>query len=376
MDDDKPLSGLRVVKLGTDLSQSGANNDMVRSTLLLRELGAEVEQWTLTGGGEFEERLRAGGVPFRPLRMQRQSYRLDTTRKLVAWLQEARPDVLHTHNYEPNFHASLARLLTPLKHLFIQEHDPRLRWHRVLAMLALHKVPDVVIVRSPSQGHFWQRLFRVPGERVFVLMNPVDTARFAPRAADAETVAELGVEGCYPVVGYASTNFPPHKGVELLLRAFACLRREFPEARLVLIGGVERHLRRLRARAAGLGVGEAVVFTGRRQDMPRLLAALDIYVQPSFADTDPSATKEAMAMGKPVIATATWGVRDWLRDGDTGFLVPTGDWRAIAERLLQVARDRKLAERLGQAARRQAEEEFSPALYRQRLVELYVRFGG
>ncbi len=368
---EKPLSGLRVVKLGTDLSQSGANNDMVRSTILLAQLGAQVEQWTLSAGGEFEPRIRQAGIPFRTLGRERHTYRIGTTRALARWIADAHPDVLHAHNYEPNFHASFARLMVPIKTLFIQEHDPRVRWHRFLTTLLLRGVPDRIIVRSPSQGRYWQRLFGIRPDRIYVIMNPVDTERFKPQPPDPDIIAELGIEGAYPVVGYASTNFPRHKGVHLLLRAFARLRQEFPSARLILIGGVDKHLRRVRHQAQAMGVADAVVLLGRRQDMPRLLAALDIYVQPSYADTDPSATKEAMAMAKPVIATATWGVRDWLRDGETGFAVPIGDWRAIADRLLQVARDRQLAERLGKAARQQAVEEFSFDIYRSRFIELY-----
>ena len=367
----KPLGGLRVVKLGTDLSQSGANNDMVRSTILLAQLGAQVEQWTLSAGGEFEQRVRDAGIPYRTLGLERHTYRIGTTRRLARWIAEAEPDVVHAHNYEPNFHASFARLMTPIKTLFIQEHDPRIRWHRYITTLLLRGVPDRIIVRSPSQARYWQRIYGIDPGRIFVIMNPVDTERFAPQPPSPEVIEELGAAGAYPVVGYASTNFPSHKGVHLLLKAFARLRQEFPTARLVLIGGVEKHIRRIRRQAEAMGISDAVVLLGRRQDMPRLFAALDIYVQPSFADTDPSATKEAMAMGKPVIATATWGVRDWLRDGETGFLVPIGNWQAIAERLLQVARDRDLARRLGQAARRQAEEEFTFEQYRRRFIKLY-----
>ncbi|MGD9518690.1 MAG: glycosyltransferase, partial [Armatimonadota bacterium] len=77
------------------------------------------------------------------------------------------------------------------------------------------------------------------------------------------------------------------------------------------------------------------------------------------------------AAGKAVVSTATMGPAGYLRQGETGLLTPVGDWVRLAEALLQLADDPALRERLGAAARRQAEEEFSLPAYRQRLLELY-----
>lgn len=366
----QPLEGLDILLLVTDLTVGGANNSMKTMVEALLGLGARCQVWALSGEGPIKDALEAMGVPARCLHVPKHSHRLGTTRAVRRLLAAQRPDVVHTHNYEPNFHACRVRRALALPWLFITQHDPRMRLHRLLTNRWLRNVPDKVVVVSRGLGELYRKWCGYDPDRLFLLPNAVDTQRFAPRDKHVPTARELGVTGAFPVIGNVG-GFGKLKGQEVLVRAFSQVLAQFPDARLVLVGdGKERP--RVQALARRLGIHHAVIFAGHRTDVPEILTVLDMYVQPSWQEADPVALKEAMASGKPVISTATIGPSGMIRNGETGLLVPRGDWRAMAAELLRIARDDKLRLKLARGARRQAEEELSLEAYRSRLVQLYA----
>ena len=254
--------------------------------------------------------------------------------------------------------------------LFITQHDPRMRLHRVVLNRWLRNVPDRIVMVSRGLARLYAQWCGYSQERMFLLPNAVDTSRFSPGPKDAELAAELGVRDAAPIIGNVG-GFGKLKGQEVLVRAFALVKERHPQAALVLVGdgklrpAVERLAERLKVR-------ESVVFAGLRRDVPRLLNLFDIYVQPSWQEADPIAVKEAMAAGKPVVSTATIGPSGFIEDGTTGILVPIGDWRALADGIDRLIAQPGLAERLGQNARAYAEREFSLDTYQRRLAELYA----
>ncbi|MGY6411711.1 MAG: glycosyltransferase family 4 protein [Alkalilacustris sp.] len=142
------------------------------------------------------------------------------------------------------------------------------------------------------------------------------------------------------------------KGVPLLLEAFARVRATNPEARLTLVGdGPDRT--KLEGRAAGLGLTDAVRFTGYL-DQDKVAAALaeaDMLVLPSFSEGLPVVLMEALASRIPVIATQVAGVAELVRDGETGLLVPAGDVDSLADGLDRLLSDPDLCRRMGEAGR-------------------------
>jgi len=158
----------------------------------------------------------------------------------------------------------------------------------------------------------------------------------------------------------------PQKGLHDLVAAAALV----PEARVMVVGeGPER--RALETRIAHLGLGDRVHLLGFRSDVPDLLAGSDLFVLPSLFEGLPLSILEAMAAGKPVVATAIGGNDEAVVDGATGLLVPPGDPRALADAIRALLRDPERRRRLGEAGRRRAEAEFSaPAMVR-RVAAVY-----
>jgi glycosyltransferase involved in cell wall biosynthesis len=161
------------------------------------------------------------------------------------------------------------------------------------------------------------------------------------------------------------------KGQRELIRALA----EIPDARLVLAG---RDLEQggafqadLEREAEDAGVRDRVDILGFHENVPALLAELDVVALPSWTEGLPMVLLEAMAAGRPVVATPVGGTPELVVDGETGLLVPPRDAQALAAALKRVLDDRELAQRLGEAGRRRVSERFTLARMTGRMLELY-----
>jgi glycosyltransferase involved in cell wall biosynthesis len=144
------------------------------------------------------------------------------------------------------------------------------------------------------------------------------------------------------------------KGHDALLEAIVAV----PDALFLLAGdGPDRE--RLEARAAELGVAERVRFLGRREDVPQLLAACDVFALPSLYDGSSLAVLEAMAAGRAVVSSAIGGTAELIEDGETGLLVPPGDPAALATALRRLIGDEELRSRIADRGRQRVETDFS-----------------
>jgi glycosyltransferase involved in cell wall biosynthesis len=217
---------------------------------------------------------------------------------------------------------------------------------------------DAVLTVSTALRHYALEHGARPA-RTLVLPNAVDTRRFHPQAAGTVARARLGLASDAFVVGFAGSLKAWH-GTDVLLDAFAGMKDHVPGARLLIVGeGPQGDA--LHARAARLGIGRDVVFTGKvaHDAMPELLAAMDVAVAPYLEMPDfyfsPLKLYEYMAAGLAVIASDAGEIAALVRDGQTGLVCPPGDVAALRGALLRLAHDVGLRARLGAAARVEAE---------------------
>jgi glycosyltransferase involved in cell wall biosynthesis len=191
-----------------------------------------------------------------------------------------------------------------------------------------------------------------------VSAQPPPVRRAAFREWDAPTDARLLV-----CVG----RLAPPKNQALAIEAVAGI----PDAVLVVVGdGPDR--RRLEDHAARAGLGSRVLFTGHRADARGVMGAADVVVIPSLSEGLSNVALEALAAGRPIVATAVRGNRELLADGRTALLVPADDVRAMAEAIRRILQDPSLAQRLGAEGRREAARYSVDAMIR-RYLELYQR---
>ena len=195
-----------------------------------------------------------------------------------------------------------------------------------------------------------------------VVPNAVDTEAFSTgNLPDPALRRELGLDDAI-VIGFAG-SFYGYEGLDLLLEAFALLAPDNPRMRVLLVGGGPQDAA-LRASAVGLGLQDRVVFTGRvpHENVQRYYDLIDVLAYPRHRMrlteiVTPLKPLEAMAQGKMLVASDVGGHRELIRDGETGFLFPAGDARALADTIRSVLARRSEWPRIRTQARRFVESE-------------------
>jgi glycosyltransferase involved in cell wall biosynthesis len=169
--------------------------------------------------------------------------------------------------------------------------------------------------------------------------------------------AELGIGPDAFLVGNVG-RLAPQKGQRHLIRAMPLLLERVPRAHAVIAGGgdLEEFLRDL---AEEMGVAEHVHVLGARKDVPELMHAMDVFAMPSIWEGFGLVLLEAMAAGRPIVASRVATIPEVVVDGETGLLVPAGDPLALAEALAQLADQPALATRFGEAGRERLRRQFS-----------------
>jgi glycosyltransferase involved in cell wall biosynthesis len=357
--------------------------------------GAErhlIELWRRLDRGEFDVTIacfrREGGFlaealavgwPIVDLAVGRRVYDargIAAFARLVHLVAGFRPDVIHGYLFGPNLFAALAGRLAGVPVVAVAKRNmdafetPRQARAEALAhRLATHvtAVSEAVADSVVALG--------VPRGRVTVIPNGVDAARFADGGPTlgagtlvAEARRELGADAS-PLVGSVGC-LAARKDYGTLLDALARLAERGTPFRAALVGdGVERVALEERARA--LGLAPRVRFLGERAGVERLLPGMDVFVLSSREEGIPNALLEAMAAGRPCVATAVGGTPEVLRDGETGWLVPPADPGALADALADALARPDEARRRGAAARRAVREGMSVEAMARRHEEYY-----
>ena len=203
----------------------------------------------------------------------------------------------------------------------------------------------------------------VPPARLTVVRNGVEAELYEAGDGAAFRRSLPGVESGTPLVGTLAL-LRPRKGIEDLLRAVPLVLQGCPSCRFVVAGPAERagYAARLHGLCRELGIADRVVFTGYRDDVADLLAALDVFVLPSrFGEGLPLVVLEAMAAGRAVVATETEGNRETVEPGASGYLVPPDAPRDLACAVLALLADPARRREVGEAARRAVRERFTAA---------------
>lgn len=200
-------------------------------------------------------------------------------------------------------------------------------------------------------------------EKVHTVLNGIDVTRWNPNDADGGAIRrEFGIPLDAPVLASVSRLFV-HKGTAELLRAFALVRRELPQARLLIVGEETPFSRgftaQMQALARELGVADAAIFTGQRADVSNIMAACDVYSMPSDEEPFGLVYLEAMAMGKPVVALANGGTPEVIEHGHTGLLSNYMDVPAFATNVLTLLKDPAARTRMGQNGRERVLSHFT-----------------
>jgi sugar transferase (PEP-CTERM/EpsH1 system associated) len=287
--------------------------------------------------------------------------------RLFKLLRQLRPAVLHTYNFACAEYAVPAWAAgVPVR--IHAEHgrdasDPQglNRKHNFLRRALVPWIDRFVPV-SHDLARWLGEVVGIPAAKSELIMNGVDTARFAPALA-AATPPWPG-DALQPFVIGTVGRLQDVKDQATLIEAFALLCAQRAQARgalrLAVVGdGPLRE--RLAQKARDAGVADLVWFAGARNDIPELMRSFDLFALSSIAEGTPVTLLEAMACGRPVVATAVGGIPEVVQDGVNGALVAAGDPRALAGALALYVDDAARLAAHGRAARQRIELYYSVA---------------
>lgn len=279
-------------------------------------------------------------------------------------------DIVHSHKYKTNLYSLVAVLGTHCK-LISTCHNwlgnsLKMKFYAALDKQVLRAFDVAVGVSTTVERELIKYL---PRNKVRKIENGVDLGKFSNLDhTKNETKQELGLTG-RTVVGYVG-RLSEGKGIQFLIKALVDLIQQKPNVSCLIVGDGEYSLQ-LKALAQALGLSDKVLFTGRRNDVPRLYSAMDIFVLPSLEEAFPMVILEAMATGVPVVATGVGDIPRIIEDGSTGLIVKSRSSEALSQALTFVLENQDQVQDMATEARRVVEQNYSSDIMARRYKDVY-----
>ncbi|MEK6283787.1 MAG: glycosyltransferase [Acidobacteriota bacterium] len=349
------------------LGEGGAEHQMLQLAKRMKEsAGYRVHIACLLRSGDLlseAEQLVGGEVPGFPITAFYNRTMLVQLRRFARYLRENKIEIVHAQDFYSNIFGMIGATLAgvPARIAFKGETEfsrsPRQRFAERCAFRLAHAVianAEAVRNRIIREG--------VAATKLVTIYNGIDLQRVAPNLAERreEVLAGFGLpyEPVRRFVTIVANIQHPVKDHPMFLRAARHVRNAVPEAAFVIAG--QGQLKdRLKAYAAELGLTEDVFFIGRCDRVGDLLGVSNVGVLSSKAEGFSNSILEYMAAALPVVATDVGGAREVVIDGETGYLVPSGDDVAMGEHIISLLREPERARLMGERGREIVVEKFS-----------------
>jgi glycosyltransferase involved in cell wall biosynthesis len=365
---------IKIVHLITSLEVGGAQHGMLLGLPRFDSNKYQHIICSIMDRMQMAPQFRTAGIEVVSLGLRKKTDFL-VAQRLVSLLRHQRPDILHTYLLHGNILGRIAGRLAGVPAIIGSERTigQARRWGRLATKLT-NPLTNAVEVNSELGGKAIEIDLGVPRDKVEVVRSGLDLEAFVNATRRAEIRTELHLNDDQHLVVYVG-RLRPVKGVEYGIKAFASAVSQRPNIHLALAGEGEQfdHLKNL---ANELNVHEKVTFLGVRNDLPDLLSAADSILMPSLNEGFPRTAIEAMAAGKPIIATNVGGTPEAIIDGETGILVPSKDIESMTSALVNMVDNPEYQVQLGTAGRKRAVQNYSVENYVSRLDDLYRQLLG
>jgi glycosyltransferase involved in cell wall biosynthesis len=341
----RPIEGgrVRVVEVMATGTNGGAQEHVYSLVTRLNPANYEVCVISLSHGSSVR-RLEKAGINVCVIDEPDDRLAVQALADVLAPME---PEIVHNHMYRAEVIGTRAALLLGEKGckrpaLISTVHSSRVRCAEDrLALRQLTPLMDRLIAVSKAIEHKIREEGRA-GAPVSLIYNGVDLQRYNHQQPCCTLHEDYSIPESSPIVGVVA-RLEAEKGHRTLVDAWPLVLAAHPEAWLLVVGeGSERDS--LESQAASLGIADRVVFTGRREDVPAVTAALDISVLPSYREAQGLSVLEAMALGRPVVASEVGGIPEMIENGVSGLLVPPNDHVALADAIARLLSDHPYAD--------------------------------
>jgi glycosyltransferase involved in cell wall biosynthesis len=348
-----PSMSLRLMHIVDSLEFGGLERVVTDLAIEQKRRGDQVCVFSLLHTGGLRSELEAAGIEVL-VGGKRDGVDLALIGRLRRAIAERGIEVVHAHNFVPDYHAAAAlwgrwrrpTLVCSLHDMGLRlDREPRLR--RFFTW-AIGRTQGFAMVGAQVHGRYVGSGM-IAAERATTVLNgiPVDRFRWSPERRH-EARVRLGVPQDALLIGAVGRQVGL-KNHALLIGLMPALLARHPSLRLALVGSGPLE-DTLRAQAQAAGLGDRVILTGQRRDVSDLTPGFDIFAMPSLTEGLSIALLEACATRLAIVATAVGGNPEIVRDGERGLLVPPGEGPPLLEALDRLLADAPLREHLGQSA--------------------------
>ena len=372
------ISKPNVLLLLNSFETGGAEGQLVLLARLLIESGRyNVHFACLSRTGRLlaeAENLGVGEIPEFPLASFYDRNMIRQLRRFVGFLREREIHVVHTDGFYTNVFgitgAALARVPARIGFRGETQTDGRTATQNLIERIVF-RLATVVHANSGAVKRFLVEQ-GVAEHRIAVVYNGLDFARVTPRPGltRAAAVEMFRLPSRRRLVTMVANLHNPVKDYPMFLRAAAEVRAQVEDAAFIVAGEGEL-LEELRALARQLGIERDVHFIGRCDQVAELLFASDVCVLSSKAEGFSNAILEYMGAARPVVATEVGGASEVIVEGESGYLVKSGDAQTMAERIVGLLSDANRARAMGERGRRIIQQKFSSKVQLANTSELY-----
>lgn len=358
---------LRILHVITSLARGGAQAHLLELIRGQKRLGHEVELAFFKDADMVPDFSQVVPLPFITHLGMGQVSVAALLGRLWGIVSSFKPDVLHTHLLKADAYGAIAGHFGSARVTISSKHNDEaaLRRHWIAWLHGrLSRLDDRIIVLSDHVGRYIAGTGRAPADKIRRVYYGIDLDRpiaLSDRAARALRL-ELGVPPAAPFLLCAG-RLDPQKGHPTLFEAMRLVLAARPDARLVVAGSAQQapaaYVAHLRELAAVPDLAQAIILAGERTDVPRLMAACDLFVLASRWEGFGLVFLEAMAAGKAIVATRVSAIPEVVLDGETGLLVPPDDPAALAGAIVRLLDDTARREMLGAAGYRRVAAHFT-----------------
>jgi glycosyltransferase involved in cell wall biosynthesis len=364
---------INVIHLVEELTIGGLEKILTVIVLNLDKNKYNVSVWCLREGGFFVDKLIKAGIDVKILRISTSRNPLSIY-KLYRLLKNHKFEIIHTHAYSAGTIGRMSAFLAGIPVIISHNHSVydyyNKYYHLVEWLLSL--ITDSVICISEVVNRFANETQRINAKKLITIHNGIDDVCAVTEKRSSDLKKELGIPINHSVIG-TITHLEEHKGLKYLLEAASLLLQQRNDVNFLIIGdgSLKEELKKL---CIDLNLEKKIIFVGELSEILEILSSIDIFVLPSLREGLGLAILEAMACGKPVIATNAGGIPEIVKDGVSGILVPPKNSEALYMAMNELLNDREKREKMGRIGEKVYYEDFRTKTMVEKIEDLYDFF--